>query len=272
MCSTPRGALNAPSVAPNTHTILPVRIPTWTEDELVLAGALVVTNGWRELRTTDRAVRELSELLRSLPIHRPEARALPSFRSPDSVSRKTTDFMTNHSSYSGKATRCGKLTLLMIEAFTTREAEMLQAARVLEEGVGSGDLHAIPPQPDEVDAAGHTAIEGRLLVRRALARERDPKLRSLKIEQVRRRSSTLKCEVCDFDFARVYGALGEGYIEVHHVTPLHVSGARETSLDDLVCLCANCHRMCHRSRPGESWRTPTVLREQIRKSIQTPVH
>ncbi|MFH8500138.1 HNH endonuclease [Streptomyces coeruleorubidus] len=248
-----------------------MRIPAWTEDELVLAGALVVKNGWRELRTTGPEVHELSELLRSLPIHEPEARASASFRSPNSVSRKTTDFMTNHKLYSGKATRCGKLTLLMIEAFTARETEMLQAARAIEEGVGSGDLYLIPPQPDEVDEAGVTAIEGRLLVRRALARERDPKLRSLKIEQVRRHGNALQCEVCDFDFARTYGNLGEGYIEVHHVTPLHVSGARETRLDDLACLCANCHRMCHRSRPGESWRTPAILREQIRKSIQTPI-
>jgi 5-methylcytosine-specific restriction protein A len=249
-----------------------MRIPAWTEDELVLVGALVVKNGWRELRTTDPEVHELSELLRSLPIHEPTARALPSFRSPNSVSRKTTDFMTNHELYSGKATRCGKPTLLMIEAFTAHETEMLQAARAIEEGIGSGDFHRIPPQPDEVDEAGVTAIEGRLLVRRALARERDPKLRSLKIEQVRRRGSALLCEVCDFDFGRAYGDLGEGYIEVHHVTPLHISGARETRLDNLACLCANCHRMCHRSRPGESWRTPAVLREQRRKSIQAPIH
>lgn len=249
-----------------------MRIPAWTEDELVLAGALVVRNGWRELRTGDREVHELSELLRSLPIHSPEALALPGFRSPDSVSRKTSDFMTNHKLYSGKATRCGKPTLLMIEAFTDREPEMLEAAQAIEEGIASGELHRLPRQPDEVDETGSTAIEGRLLVRRALARERDPKLRSRKIEQARDRGHPLRCEVCDFDFAHIYGALGEGYIEVHHVTPLYVSGTRETKLDDLACLCANCHRMCHRSRPGESWRTPAALREQIRKSVQTPVH
>ncbi|MFE5819289.1 HNH endonuclease [Streptomyces sp. NPDC056479] len=249
-----------------------MRIPAWTEDELVLAGALVVKNGWRELRTGDRDVQELSELLRSLPIHSPEALAFPSFRSPDSVSRKTTDFMTNHNLYSGKATRCGRPTVLMIEAFTTREAEMLQAAQAIEEGIASGELHSIPRQPDEVDETGATAIEGRLLVRWALARERDPKLRLQKIEQLQRRGRPLHCEVCDFDFARTYGDLGEGYIEVHHVTPLYVSGTRKTRLDDLACLCANCHRMCHRSRPGESWRTPTVLREWIRKSAQAPAH
>ncbi|MEU3343548.1 HNH endonuclease [Streptomyces sp. NPDC006700] len=242
-----------------------MRTPAWTEDELVLVGAHVVRNSWRELRTEDAAVRELSELLRSLPIHEPEALALPGFRSPGSVSRKSADFMTNHKFYAGKATRCGRLTLLMIDAFTDREPEMLQAAQAIEEGMGSGELQYIPPQPDELDDTGGTAIEGRLLVRRALLRERDPKLRTLKIKQVRRSQRSLSCEVCGFDFLRVYGSLGQDYIEVHHVTPLHVSGSRETRLDDLACLCANCHRMCHRSRPGESWRTPNALRELMRK-------
>lgn len=229
-------------------------------------------NGWRELRTNDHAVQELSELIRSLPLHTPEERALPGFRSPDSVSRKTSDFMTNHRLYTGKPTRCGKPTLLMINAFTEREAEMLQAAEAIEEGIASGELYTIPEQLDEVDEAGATAVEGRLLVRRALARERDPKFRALKIRQARRRGQPLQCEVCGFDFARAYGGLGEGYIEVHHVTPLYFSGTRETKLDDLACLCANCHRMCHRSRPGESWRTPAALREHIRKSAQNTVH
>ncbi|MFD5267669.1 HNH endonuclease [Streptomyces sp. NPDC058335] len=249
-----------------------MRIPSWTEDELLLAGALVVKNGWRELRTSNPQVHELSGLLRSLPLHGPEALALPGFRSPDSVSRKTTDFMTNHKHYAGKATRCGKPSLLMIEAFTQRESEMLEAAQAIEDAIGTGELHLIPPQPDEVDETGLSAIEGRLLVRRALARERDPKLRARKIDQVLRRGGSLQCEVCDFDFARAYGDLGEGYIEVHHVTPLHISGRRETKLDDLACLCANCHRMCHRYRPGESWRTPTALREWMRRPVKEHAH
>jgi 5-methylcytosine-specific restriction protein A len=250
-----------------------MRTPAWTNDELLLAGALVVKNGWRELRMEDPAVLELSELLRSLPIHSPEALALPGFRSPASVSRKTTDFMTNHRDYSGKSTRCGKPTRLMIEAFTARQAEMLEAAQALMEGIGSGELHLLPPQPDEADETGATAIEGRLLVRRALVRERDPQLRAHKIKQVYDSGRPLQCEVCGFDFALTYGQdLGEGYIEVHHVTPLHISGARETRLDDLACLCANCHRMCHRILPGESWRTPASLRDRMAKFNAAPAH
>ncbi len=210
-------------------------------------------------------MQRLSELLRSLPLHRAEARTQPSFRSADSVSRKTTDFMTNHPAYVGKATRCGKPTLLMIQTFLSREAEMLQAAEAIEDGVGSGELHLLPEQPDEVDEAGASAVEGRLLVRRALARERNPKLRSMKIQHVQRMGAPLQCEVCSFDFVKTYGELGKDYIEVHHVTPLHAIGVRETKLDELACLCANCHRMCHRAGPGETWRTPAALRRLIQE-------
>ncbi len=40
--------------------------PAWTRDEVVLACDLVVANGWRELRTGDPRVTELSELLQQL--------------------------------------------------------------------------------------------------------------------------------------------------------------------------------------------------------------
>lgn len=57
-----------------------------------------------------------------------------------------------------------------------------------------------------------------------------------------------KCMICGFDFEAVYGALGKGYIEVHHIKPL---ATRDEEViidpkDDLVCVCANCHRMLHR--------------------------
>jgi predicted HNH restriction endonuclease len=54
---------------------------------------------------------------------------------------------------------------------------------------------------------------------------------------------------CNFDFAASYGALGRGYIEVHHAMPLADHGQRETDpKSDLIVLCANCHRMVHRRR------------------------
>lgn len=60
------------------------------------------------------------------------------------------------------------------------------------------------------------------------------------------------CAACGFSFADVYGDLGKDFIEVHHVTPLSVAGGEiNVSADtDLVCLCANCHRMIHRKKSG----------------------
>jgi 5-methylcytosine-specific restriction protein A len=61
----------------------------------------------------------------------------------------------------------------------------------------------------------------------------------------------LKCKVCDFDFLRFYGEIGEGYIHVHHIQPLSEMGkAREIDpIQDLLPVCPNCHAMIHRRTP-----------------------
>lgn len=55
------------------------------------------------------------------------------------------------------------------------------------------------------------------------------------------------CMACGFDFGKVYGKYGEGYIEVHHAKPLFENETEVTPdpENDLICLCANCHRMVH---------------------------
>ncbi|WP_233884581.1 HNH endonuclease [Paraburkholderia flagellata] len=60
-----------------------------------------------------------------------------------------------------------------------------------------------------------------------------------------------KCAVCGFCFEETYGALGAGYIEVHHLN--QVADIDEEHLidpiTDLRPVCANCHRMLHKQRP-----------------------
>jgi 5-methylcytosine-specific restriction enzyme A len=62
------------------------------------------------------------------------------------------------------------------------------------------------------------------------------------------------CKACGFDFAKVYGAIGDGFIEVHHITPVSDLGGPVVidPLVDLVPLCSNCHRMVHRRDPPVS--------------------
>lgn len=79
-----------------------------------------------------------------------------------------------------------------------------------------------------------------------------------------------QCQICGFDFKKMYGYIGENYIEVHHKKPLF-------SLDeemipnpetDMITICSNCHRMIHRKK--DDIITPEKLTEIIddmRKSL-----
>jgi predicted HNH restriction endonuclease len=58
------------------------------------------------------------------------------------------------------------------------------------------------------------------------------------------------CLACGFNFAAVYGELGEGFIHVHHLVPVSQIG-KEYVIDpirDLRPVCPNCHAMLHRNR------------------------
>jgi 5-methylcytosine-specific restriction protein A len=102
-----------------------------------------------------------------------------------------------------------------------------------------------------------------LLIRRHKSRERDKRLRKRKIDAVLRQGRRLACEACGFDFEATYGPRGAGYIECHHVVPLHEAGEGRTKLSDLALICANCHRMIHRRAP---WPTPDGLRNLIQET------
>jgi len=92
-------------------------------------------------------------------------------------------------------------------------------------------------------------LEGDRYVRRHLLVERSRRLRSRSIAYWGERLGELRCLACGFSFADRYGALGAGFIEMHHDRPLS-QGRRATRVTDLKPPCANCHRMVHRS-PGK---------------------
>lgn len=57
----------------------------------------------------------------------------------------------------------------------------------------------------------------------------------------------LECEICHFNFEKVYGNVGKNFIEAHHIVPLaEAKGLHKTKLEDLILVCSNCHRMLHR--------------------------
>lgn len=57
------------------------------------------------------------------------------------------------------------------------------------------------------------------------------------------------CVVCGIDFGKRYGAIGEGFIHVHHLRPLAKGERMVDPVTDLRPLCPNCHAMVHTKDP-----------------------
>lgn len=77
------------------------------------------------------------------------------------------------------------------------------------------------------------------------------------------------CKVCGFDFGKVYGEWGEGFIEVHHLIPLGGKNKKKRETDptrDLTVLCANCHRMVHRKK--KTTLTIEELKQKLKENLK----
>lgn len=82
---------------------------------------------------------------------------------------------------------------------------------------------------------------------------RSSKLRDAAIQHYFKENKIF-CFACKFNFEEIYGALGTGYIEIHHVKPVYayentdINKTIQDALRNVTPLCSNCHRMIHRRR------------------------
>jgi 5-methylcytosine-specific restriction enzyme A len=228
----------------------------WEWEEIVLACDLVAENGWRQLDESDPRVRELSEILHRMSIHPLDAR-LPNFRNFAGVARKTQNIADRHPDHVGPISNGNKLDQEVLDEFIANREHMHRYAQHLRYAAAKDEpVDNLQDIGDEYESV----LEGRYLLRMHRVWERKPALRAKKIQSVQARGDSLVCEACDFDFEKMYGDRGQGFIECHHVEPLHQTGERSTSIKDLALLCSNCHRMIHRKPP---WPTPAQLRAII---------
>ena len=87
-----------------------------------------------------------------------------------------------------------------------------------------------------------------------------------KKEKVLDETGTLECEVCGFDFKSTYGELGDGFAECHHTKPIsELMPGEKTKITDLSIVCANCHRMIHRSKP---WLRIEELKQLMQREMR----
>jgi hypothetical protein len=119
-------------------------------------------------------------------------------------------------------------------------------------GLGGGyvairDYDAAVTETRSGEAASSTNIqgyEGEQRLRYVNTYERKPALRAAAILIHR-----LLCKGCAFEFGAMYGGLGRGYIEVHHLRPRSIYSGRRQLVSPryhMSVLWSNCHRMVHR--------------------------
>ena len=103
---------------------------------------------------------------------------------------------------------------------------------------------ALEPETLNDDFPPFTGTEGRRKVALHVTIERSSQAAAL-----RKRMDGYRCQVCGLKFDEMYGVLGTGVAEAHHVVPLaKLKRAQKPNVADLCTVCANCHRMLHRMR------------------------
>lgn len=95
--------------------------------------------------------------------------------------------------------------------------------------------------------------------------------RNQKLAKQAKAKKNYSCEACGFNFKDYYGEIGDMFAEAHHKLPIS-SGTRDTKIEDIEVLCANCHRMVHRENPPISLeRLKNMIRDQQPKGAMAVV-
>lgn len=222
-----------------------MRNPKWIRDEVILALDLYFKLEPGQIHSKNPLIIELSELLNELPLHTEKEER---FRNANGVALKLSNFLALDEAYTGKGmSSTSKLDKEVFKEFENNKTLL----RTLAEAIKS--ITTYPEIKEEILLVNedvdddYSRIEGNILYRYHLSRERNPTLVKKKKEQALRTHGKLECELCSFNYEKVYGVAGLGFMECHHKKPLYtVVEETKTTLNDLMLVCANCHRMLHR--------------------------
>jgi predicted HNH restriction endonuclease len=74
-------------------------------------------------------------------------------------------------------------------------------------------------------------LEGERLLIQKETTKRDARI----VAKAKRQFGSI-CQVCSFDFGEVYGEIGRGFVDAHHIDPLHLRAgkSRRTSVNDFA--------------------------------------
>lgn len=102
-------------------------------------------------------------------------------------------------------------------------------------------------------------MEGKHISREQVVIQRNQDVRKKCIEYF-----GCKCAACGLVMSDKYGEIGEGFIEVHHLNPIHLYDDAHivNYRTDLIPLCPNCHSMIHKLYdPGDLDKLQQIIQE-----------
>lgn len=117
--------------------------------------------------------------------------------------------------------------------------------------------------PDEIEEHENLLTEGVKKQVVVNAYERNPKARAQCIRHYKRQhGGRVVCEICGFDFGKVYGEEFKDKIHIHHIVELASIGEEYevNPVSDLIPICPNCHLVAHSKTPAF---TPDELRDLL---------
>ena len=193
-----------------------MRNPKWKRDELILALNLYFELENESVDSSHPRVIDLSKVLNQLSIHKMSSKE-ESFRNANAVSMKLSNYKRFDSKYSGKGLEKGnKLEKIIWDEFSHRRQELNELANKIVELATNKDFNR---ELSSIEA-NFEANEGKLFTKLHISRERNRTLVKKKKLLALKENGKLACEVCNFDFKYMYGELGEGFIECHHIKPI----------------------------------------------------
>lgn len=222
--------------------------PKWHRDEIILALELYFRTEPGHIHARNPEIIELSEILNKLPIHeiRPDTEK---FRNANGVGLKLSNFLAIDPNYQGKGMKSySKLDYEIFMEFVNDKERLLNLSKQIKKTVLNEELNFKLYKIEDKEGEEIPSVkEGLVIYKLHKYRERDSNINRKKKEKYYKEHEKLECEICGFDFYKVYGEIGKGFIECHHKKPLSdIELEVITSIDDLVLVCSNCHRMLHR--------------------------
>lgn len=227
--------------------------PLWSTDETILCLDFYLKHRPNIPNTDSAKLVELQAILKTLN-DREQRSGNSSFRNNNGVYMKLMNLQHLDPSIEGGLPRNSKVDRAVWKNYADDPQQLREIANTIKLAIQSKD---IPLEEMAVDME-EECEEGRVYTKLHKFYERNHSFAKKKKKAVLHKHGILACEACGFDFSNRYGEKGFGFIECHHNKPVsELRPGEKTKMTDLSLLCANCHRIIHRSKP---WLTISELK------------